>query len=78
MTLKTKFITFDEIETQSKDCSRIVIFFENGEVFGSDSWRIDSVERLWVYDYSCDEETSVNEVFIEHIMLVYKENDNES
>lgn len=73
MTLKTKFIAFDEIETQSKGCSRIVIFFNNGEVFGSDLWRIDSADRLRIYDYSCDEEASVNEVFIEHIMLVYKE-----
>lgn len=72
MTLKTKFITFEEIPDK-KEAYRLIIFFSDGEVFGSDDWFISSREILEMYDYSEDVYSKINEKYIEHIMLVYKE-----
>lgn len=70
--LKTKFITFEEIPDKT-EAYRLVIFFSDGEVFGSDDWFINSRDNLEMYSHDVDEYSRINETYIEHIMIVYKE-----
>lgn len=73
--LKVKIITFEEIPKKGEAIS-ISIVFTNGEIFGSDDWYFNSRGVLEMYSFFEDEYAQINEILVDYVVAVYKEDVN--